>query len=119
MRISKKKLREILVEDLLENGLEQIKKRFSTYWIPPISESIRKGRRKRSIPIHIGLEINRNACKHFESKGFRTERVQYCRTFEAVSVKIFSEGSMHTCVLMTNDTAMKIIVLGMVPNLNE
>lgn len=120
MGLSKKRLREIVVKDIAENGLNWVKVRFSSHLIPPIAESIVKGRRIRSLPSYLSRDIDYYSRQYMRNKGFEIKivrsRYEKADPEGTVRIKIFSESNKHTWVLMPKDTALKILILGVVPD---
>lgn len=121
MRFNKKRLREIVVKDIAENGLKLLKKRYSSWIDSPLVESLVKGRRIRDLPIHLAGEIDNHSSHYIRSKGFKTRVVYASYDHEdlegTVRIKLFSEGHRHTWILIPRDIAEKIVVFGMIPDL--
>lgn len=120
MKIDKKRLREIVVNDIAENGLELLKKRYSSWIASPLVESLIKGRRIRDLPLHLAGEIDDHSSRYIKSKGLKTKVVYASYDHEdldgTVRIKLFSEGHRHTWILIPRDIAEKIVVFGVVPD---
>lgn len=124
MKISKKRLRDIIVEDIVENALFCDKT--TTGYLAScrtelIVESLKKGRRIRSLPWSWWMSARVHSIRNLGRKGFELEvGVQSGHKFapdDRVRIKLFSEGSRNTWVFIPKDIAEKILVFGVVPSM--
>lgn len=124
MKISKKRLRDIIVEDIVENALFCDKT--TTGYLAScrtelIVESLKKGRRIRSLPWSWWMSAVVHTIRNLGRKGFELEvGVQSGWEFapdDRVKIKLFSEGQRNTWVFIPKDIAEKILVFGVVPSM--
>jgi len=114
MRISKKRLREILVEHCVEHEIPNnhlVKER--PYTLEYLRGILRKGRRDRTTPEYWATQVVRCV-----ERGFRKMRYDVQNEPEPghVCVRMFTRGEDSTWVCIPKEVAEKILVFGTVPD---
>lgn len=126
MRVNNKRLREIIVNDFVENGMDFLKKE-AGHRIPTMVDAVRKGRSDKKLEPYWSRHLQFEVYVHLLKKGFKAESNSHSSRSHSyrrltkdgtVLVKLFSFGKKNTWILIPTEIAEKILVFGLVPDLS-